>query len=144
VRVALGPADAGPVTADSLRSAFAVRYQALFGANAILPGADPVLLRIGVETTGIIAKPQLPVWPAASSGPASALRGNRPVYWPQGGWLDTPVYDGTRLTHGHRLAGHALIEQPGTTIAIPAGAQAEIDSMGNTIISLCGSAAGPA
>jgi len=144
VRVALGPAGPAPVTAESLRSAFAARYQALFGANAILPGADPVLLRIGVETTGIIAKPELPVLPATSSSPAGALRGHRPVYWPQAGWLDTPVYDGTRLTHGHRLTGHALIEQPGTTIAIPAGARAEIDSMGNTIISLAGSAAGPA
>jgi N-methylhydantoinase A len=142
--VALGPAGPGPVTAESLRSAFAARYQALFGANAILPGADPVLLRIGVETTGVIAKPELPVLPATSSGPAGALRGHRPVYWPQAGWLDTPVYDGTRLTHGHRLTGHALVEQPGTTIAIPAGARAEIDSMGNTIISLGGSAAGPA
>jgi N-methylhydantoinase A len=126
-----------PVTAGRLGAAFVARYRALFGANAVLPGARPVLLRIGVETTGAIAKPALPVLPLAGQDPAAALRGNRPVYWPElGAWQDTPVYDGTRLTHGHQIAGHAIIEQPGTTVVVPAGARADIDARGNTVITL--------
>ncbi|HEY7143669.1 MAG TPA: hydantoinase/oxoprolinase family protein [Streptosporangiaceae bacterium] len=140
VRVPLGGADA-PVTAASMAAAFTARYRALFGANAVLPDARPVLLRIGVETTGVIAKPCLPLLPRAGGDPASALRARRPVYWPElGGWQDTPVYDGTRLTHGHQVTGHAVIEQPGTTVVVPAGARAAIDGHGNTVITL---AAGP-
>jgi N-methylhydantoinase A len=135
VRVPLG--GTGPVTADDLAAAFAARYRALFGASAVLPGARPVLLRIGVETTGAIAKPALPALPRAGRDPATALRGSRPVYWPErGAWLGTPVYDGTRLTHGHQVPGHAIIEQPGTTVVIPAGARADIDLHGNTVITL--------
>ena len=135
VRVPLG--GTGPVSAAALGSAFIDRYQALFGAGAVLPGARPVLLRIGVETTGAIAKPARPALPQAGQDPSGARRGDRPVYWPErGAWLDTPVYDGTRLTHGHQLPGHAIIEQPGTTVVVPAGARADIDALGNTVITL--------
>ena len=136
VRVPLG--DTGlQAEAETLAAAFMARYEALYGRNAILPGGRPVLLRIGVETTGVIAKPRLPDLAAASGRASEALKSRRNVYWPElQGWLDTPVYDPKRLTYGHRLAGHAIIDQPGTTVVVPAGWTAEIDRHGNTIISL--------
>src|SRR6266571_3520363 len=125
------------VGTEAVIAAFMARYEALYGRNAILPDARQVLLRIGVETTGVIAKPRLPDLSDATGSSDQAIRSWRKVYWPEdGGWLRTRIYDSARLTRGHRLAGHAIIEQPGTTVVVPAGATAEIDRHGNTVITL--------
>jgi len=137
VRVSLRAGTGQSVGTEAVIAAFMARYEALYGRNAILPDARQVLLRIGVETTGVIAKPRLPDLSDATGSSDQAIRSWRKVYWPEdGGWLRTRIYDSARLTRGHRLAGHAIIEQPGTTVVVPAGATAEIDRHGNTVITL--------
>ena len=137
VRVSLRGTDPSAPVAKSLIDAFVTRYEALYGSNAVLPDTHPVLLRIGVETTGAIAKPDLPILAEADTSSDVALSSRRNVYWPEASaWRDTPIYDGTRLTRGHQVRGHAVIEQPGTTIVVPADAIASIDRHGNTIITL--------
>jgi N-methylhydantoinase A len=145
VRVTLGSAER-PGGADALGTAFLAKYESLYGRNAVLPDARPVLLRIGVETAGTIAKPHLADLATATGGAGDAITSRRNVYWPElDGWLQTPVYDSARLTCGHRLAGHAIIDQPGTTVVVPPGWTAEIDRQGNTILTRDGTPpAGPA
>jgi N-methylhydantoinase A len=59
------------------------------------------------------------------------------VYWPEAGeWVATPIYDGTLLRPGNKVPGPAIIEQPGTTIVVPAAASAGVDSYGNNVITL--------
>ena len=131
-----------------LSQAFADRYEVLFGKTARLKDAKPRILRIGVDATapsGIVVAAAAPTADSSPQGETSASArpepgGSRPVYWPEddAGWLDTAVYDGELLRDGHALDGPAIVEQPGTSVAIPPGAQARMDSLRNLIITLAG------
>ncbi|MGB3733138.1 hydantoinase/oxoprolinase family protein [Microbacterium sp.] len=123
--------------ADELRSAFIERYAALYGANATLPNAQPQLLRIGVDVTGRIARPSIDAYEPADEDASAAASGTREVFWPeQMEWVTTRIYDGSKLRPGNRLQGPAIIEQPGTTIVVPAGADSVVDRFGNNVINL--------
>jgi N-methylhydantoinase A len=50
--------------------------------------------------------------------------------------VDTAIYDGGQLRVGHDFPGPAIVEQPGTSVAIPPGAAAQVDELFNLIISL--------
>ncbi len=50
------------------------------------------------------------------------------------GWQTSPVYDGHALTRGNEVGGPALIEEAGSTILVPDGARAVVDSHGNYLI----------
>ena len=58
----------------------------------------------------------------------------RDVYFADGGWRETPVYERTRLTAGSILAGPAIVEQYDSTILILPQQWAETDRLGNLII----------
>jgi N-methylhydantoinase A len=136
VRVVL-PADADGTLSATLAKVFQDRYQALYGAGAVLPNLDMQLLRIGVEVIGLIDKPPVPAADPAPPDPSGAALPARQVFWPEeGGWIETPIYDGPALRPGNALDGPAVIEQPGTTVVVPAGARVALDRFGNTVISL--------
>ena len=131
------PAGTSGAIATTLREAFTARYAELYGRTALLEAATPELLRIGVEATGAITKPALPRNEPATDDVARAHRGSRQVVWPEVGTaLDTAVYDGVALRTGDRFAGPAVVQQPGTTVAVPPGAQVEVDAYANLVISL--------
>ena len=137
VRVTLPPDAADGTLSSSLAKVFSDRYQALYGAGAVLPNLEPQLLRIGVEVVGQIDKPPVPEAEPAPPDPSAAALPSRRVFWPEeGGWIETPIYDGPVLRPGNALDGPAVIEQPGTTVVVPAGARAELDRYGNTLITL--------
>jgi N-methylhydantoinase A len=134
------PVPSGPVDsafADAVRQAFTERYAALYGASAVLEKLAMRLLRLGVEAVGLIDKPALPVGTLAGPDPSAAEERGRSVYWPEAGRrLPTRIYDGLRLRPGNGLEGPAIVELPGTTIALPPGDRATIDRLGNTVITL--------
>jgi N-methylhydantoinase A len=66
---------------------------------------------------------------------ASALRSRRQAFF-GGRFQDTPVYDGEKLGHGHRIEGPAIVEERFTTIVIYPGQTAELDRFGNYVIAL--------
>ena len=122
---------------DSLREAFVERYQALYGAAASLPNAAAQLLRIGVDVVGAIAKPSVDEYELHGEDASHARTDTRRVFWPElMEWLETPIYDGTKLLPGNVLQGAAIIEQPGTTIVVPPGATSVVDRFGNNVINL--------
>ncbi|MBD2764649.1 hydantoinase/oxoprolinase family protein [Kocuria sp. cx-455] len=51
----------------------------------------------------------------------------RPVYFEDGGWQDTPVYERTRVPAGARITGPVIISQLDSTTVVPPGTRAEID-----------------
>ena len=63
-----------------------------------------------------------------------AQRGTRPAYW-GAGFVDTPVFDGTRLGEGATVDGPALIEEPYTVVVLPPDATATLDGLGNYVVS---------
>ena len=51
-----------------------------------------------------------------------------------GSFIETPIYDGTKLKSGNRIKGHAIIEDPTSTAVIPPGFSCSVDQYGNYII----------
>jgi N-methylhydantoinase A len=60
----------------------------------------------------------------------SAITGTRPAFF-DGGFVDTPVFAGTRLGPGAEVHGPALVEEPFTVVVVPPGAHARLDATGN-------------
>ncbi|GAA1876625.1 hydantoinase/oxoprolinase family protein [Paeniglutamicibacter psychrophenolicus] len=60
----------------------------------------------------------------------------REVYFGDAGWLDTPVYDRSRLPAGATFPGPAIIDQLDSTTVVPPRTTAEIDGWGNIRIHL--------
>jgi N-methylhydantoinase A len=73
--------------------------------------------------------------PRQTSPVSAALRSRRPAYF-DGRFEDTPVYDGDRLGCGHRIEGPAIVEEKFTTIVIHPGQVAELDRLGNYVVTL--------
>jgi N-methylhydantoinase A len=67
---------------------------------------------------------------------AQALIGKRKVWFPDGGFVPTPVYDRERVPAGARLRGPAVIEQMDTTTIVPPRASLKNDAAGYLHIEL--------
>ena len=53
---------------------------------------------------------------------------------PRRGFEKTPVYDYARLGSGHVLEGPALVQETATTVVVPAGVTATVDTYGNLVM----------
>jgi N-methylhydantoinase A len=62
-----------------------------------------------------------------------SLKRRRPCFF-KGRFLDTPVYDGALLNPGSSIQGHAIVEEPTSTLVVPPGFTCTIDPYGNTIL----------
>ncbi|GJH09982.1 hydantoinase/oxoprolinase family protein [Caballeronia novacaledonica] len=65
--------------------------------------------------------------PFGSEKPDQARKGTRSASFEGLGYLDVPVYDGTKVTPGNIIAGPSIIEEPATTIVIYPGQEAVLD-----------------
>ena len=63
------------------------------------------------------------------------MTGRRRAYF-DGSFVETPIYDGARLGPGHRLEGPAIVEERFTTLVLYPGHKAEIDPLGNYVVTL--------
>lgn len=68
----------------------------------------------------------------------SPLKGRRPIYFPDGGFRETPVYDREALRAGMTIEGPAIVEERESTIVIWPGDQAEVDPYLSIIVTLNG------
>jgi N-methylhydantoinase A len=134
------PVAGGEVTDASLGSAvedFERAYAELYGKDSGFREAGIQAITYRVRGTGVMPfSPRLPqVDRAESTDPAAALSEVRPVYLDlAAGYVDTPVYDYTRLRAGHVLTGPAIVEVPTTTAVVPAGSTGVVDDLGNLVI----------
>jgi N-methylhydantoinase A len=126
----LGEASTG-VCVDGVRAAFEASYQASF--SRLLPGI-PVRI-VNLRTTGIGLRPPFDLAALAprEGSLEAAARGNRRV-WFDGGWQATKIWDRMSLPVGARLAGPAVIEQNDATTVLDPGLVAEVDSLGNLLV----------
>ncbi len=130
--VAGGPLDMAAIEAAA--AAFEQQYATLYGADTGFREAGIQAITFRVRGVGLLPFfPTLPEIGAAwSPDPADAQTGTRPVCLDAAqGYVDTPVYDYRRLLAGHQLTGPAIVEVPTTTVVIPGGTTATVDSLGN-------------
>jgi N-methylhydantoinase A len=94
------------------------------------------LVTLRVVAIGQLRKPELGVGepdPTATVNPESARKGERPVYF-AGGWVQTPIYERSRLRVGDRVLGPSIIEQFDSTTVMLSGQQATVDTQFNLVI----------
>jgi N-methylhydantoinase A len=137
VEVPVPAGEVGPAEAEAQVDAFVERYEQIYGRGSAFAGAGVQVGVLRVVARGRVRTPR----PQAMEGePAARPAGERPVWWADGGFRDTPVYDGTKLGAGASLEGPAVVEMPETTIVVPSGHRGRVDALGSFVIGLDGAA----
>ncbi|MCQ4121637.1 hydantoinase/oxoprolinase family protein [Rhodococcus tibetensis] len=113
---------------------FEQRYAELYGKDSGFREAGIQAITYRVRATGILPfSPTLPELKSADSTDASpALIDTRKVCLDGTiGYVDTAVYDYSKLLAGHILHGPAIIEVPTTTVVVPHDTTGTVDRLGN-------------
>jgi len=121
----------GPASLREIAERFHAEHERSYGFAA--PGEPVELVNVRLTAIGDVAKPRAPRATESSVGPAP-VRGRRPVFFSDTGFIDTPTYDRAYLGPGHRLAGPAIVEQTDSTTVIHPGYAGVVDLQGNILI----------
>lgn len=129
--VPLGPI--GPQDLKQITEAFHRRHKELFTFNMIEREVEFLNLRL--KATGRETPVKLAEIPRATENFRSAFKRSRPILWSlEKGFEETPVFDGMKLQAGHEIPGPAIIEEPATTVVIPASYACAVDGVKNYIL----------
>ncbi len=121
----------GPFDLAFLESAFHTEHERQYGFARLDQRVQLVNVWVAAELP-ISGDGRVPAEQTASDMPEPRTR--RPVYL-SGSWLDTAVYDRSRLRPGQRIDGPAIVEQLDSTTLVGTGQQACIDAWGQIAIS---------
>ena len=97
-------------------------------------GQQPLLRGVRLAAGGRTPKPPTLATLGDVVDARIAATGSRPVFFGGSdgeGFVDTVVYDGTRLGPGATVSGPALIEEPFTVVVLAPGQRARLDQSGN-------------
>ena len=136
------PIPAGALSSTEIATAaevFEQRYADLYGRDSGFREAGIQAITYRVRGTGVLPfSPELPALAVADSAdPRSARVGTRKVCLDgRRGYVDTDIYDYTKLRAGHVLRGPAVIEVPTTTVVVPHETTGSIDRLGNLTITV--------
>ena len=137
LRLAIDPALADGPMLEGLLEDFKAEYATRYGQGSIVLGApiEMVALRaIGIGRT--VQARLVPAQGPVAPGSRAETVGTRSVRLDRGsgGRRDVAVFRGELLRPGHVLEGPALVDGSDTTVWIPAGADAEVDSQGTLVM----------
>jgi N-methylhydantoinase A len=96
---------------------------------------QPLLRGVRLVARGRTPKPEHLAEVGALALADDARLGTRPAYFGDG-FVETPVYDGSRLGAGAEVSGPALVQEPFTVVVIPPGGHARVDDAGNYDLTL--------
>jgi len=121
---------------DGIKKHFDAIHEIRYGYSSPSEKAEIVSLRSAVA--GLMRKPSTEKIASGEERPsASALRGNRPVYFIEpAAYVDTPTYDRNNLAAGNRIAGPALIEEYASTTVVYPGDSLVVDAIGNLVLDI--------
>lgn len=89
---------------------------------------------VTLRANAAVSTPPLRDVPAA--GDVNAYRGEREVFFPNEGFLETMLYERTALDLGEEVTGPAIFEESGSTSIVPPATTARVTEHGNVIIEL--------
>jgi N-methylhydantoinase A len=129
-----GPYEDTAETRQRLAAAFATAYRDKF---ALTPPDVPIeFINIRVAVRAPVAGADVTVH-AARAGAGGAVKGTRPAYFGEsGGFVETTVYDRSRLAPGDEVRGPAVLEEEGSTLVIGPGGTARVAASGNVVVTL--------
>jgi N-methylhydantoinase A/oxoprolinase/acetone carboxylase beta subunit len=130
IRIDLPNGPLGAHNLPTIRETFEQVYRSLFGRT----GPDVPLEGVSWRVLAAGPRPFVRLNAGRSTGAATAdaLKGKRPVYFPE--WQEhrpTPVYDRYLLAPGAELEGPAIVEERESTTVIGPGARIQIDESRN-------------
>lgn len=118
------PMGSGPGAMEQALRTFHEEYEREFNFRQ---DETPVeVYQLHLSAVGKIPKPSFRPAEPVDQEPGAPIE-QRPVYFADEGWLDTPVYDREELAAGTHFAGPAIINQFDSTTVVPPFARAEID-----------------
>lgn len=123
--------NAGKLDARSLTrliERFHVRHLAYYGYDMPKQPVEIVNLRLSVIMERRAPPPEKRHFETGAT--ASAVIEKRQVWFPETGFVSTPVYDRDRLPQGCRITGPAIVEQMDTTTVVPPKARLANDALG--------------
>ena len=127
-----GDGDAVNLSRANTRAAFETVYEKTFGR--ILPGAALKVLNFRVAVIGVREKFDLARLAVSTEATNALPRETRSV-WIDGSAHAVPVYERLRLPIGAIIKGPALFEQSDTTVWLESGFVAQVDALGNLLLS---------
>ncbi len=138
VEVALEGSRAEGGFQEPLREAFYRRYEQLYGRGSSFRGGRLEIVTFRIRATAETPRPRLVAAERLTDEISDAARRpGRPIYWADlRRQVETPVYDGTALLPGNRVAGPTVVETPDTTVVVPPGQTLTVDRFGNFELAL--------
>src|SRR5216683_1668968 len=133
IRIDLPDGPLGAADLPSIRATFEQVYRSLFGRT----GPDVPLEGVSWRVLAAGPRPFVRLNAGAPSEGKNALKGQRPVYFPE--WQEhrpTHVYDRYLLAPGAELEGPAIVEERESTTVIGPGARIQIDESRNLSVQL--------
>lgn len=87
-----------------------------------------------VQAIGRVSR--VPIAPPVPVPGLDAVKGRRPVYFGEQGWVETSIYRRGQLPIGRTFAGPAIIEEMSSTLIVRPGQTVTVDPVGNLIVSV--------
>jgi acetone carboxylase beta subunit len=116
-----------PAEVDDLISEFEAHYTEIYTRSARFPEAG--FLITGAASLGAVSTttPELPSQDLAGEQPSKeASKGTREVFW-KGQWIKAEVWEMDEIRPGNRIQGWSIIEDPATTLVVPASKAVYLD-----------------
>ncbi len=137
ITIPLGTDPQGVVTEEDLDRAVQAFHDAHETLHTFANRGDPAyLMNLRLEAVVEVDSPPVRKLPFVGEDPSGALRKTRKVYFEQeGGFRDTPIYEGSRVRCGNVLRGPCVIEEPATTIVVYPGQTARLTELDHYEIS---------
>jgi N-methylhydantoinase A len=120
----------GSEHAAALLTAFETAYNALY--TEVQAGRTVETLNWRLTVSGPL--PQVQMQAPLVAGGVAQPKGERQVYFRNGGFRLTPVYDRYTLPVGARLRGPAIVEERECTVVLAPGFSATVDRYANVIL----------
>ena len=104
------------------------RHHAIYGYD--MPGQPVEVVNLRLVVTVERRAPTHEKHTAARTTVKQAVIGKRKVWFPETGFVTTPVYDRDKLPVNARISGPAIVEQMDTTTVVPPRAKMRNDKLG--------------
>lgn len=132
---------AGELTSEALQTVvddFRSMYDSLYGHGAGVVSQGIELFTVRVHAVVRLHRPAQAVEKGFEKVLPGACRlGTREIFWPDRmERVESAVFDGTRLLHGNRIEGPAIVELPFTSVPVGVDQALECDAFGNFVLRL--------
>jgi N-methylhydantoinase A len=98
---------------------------------------NPVeIVNLHLAVYGRMEKPEMRKLPKHTGPLDKTAAEKRSVYFTDGGWLETPIYDRNALLAGAKLTGPAIVEEKAAATLVGPGDVLRVDDYGNLVIEL--------